>query len=183
MSSIPFLSRKQSESILANLLILLVCLFAMIPIATTVLISFKGERDIIRKPPIIFPCDTPTQSFDLSACRWATEGYERVIAARPSATSPLGFAITGRLIRTYIPNTLIYASVSSLLVVLLAGMSGYAFSRYRFRGHGALMTGILAIMVEGRGRGRNGNPPGKSRALTFSLPRLRHSRHGERRHL
>jgi len=138
-------TRRTWEGIIANLLIIFVCLFAMIPIATTVLISFKGERDIIRKPPVIFPCDTPTQTFDLSACRWATEGYDRVIAAKPSATAPLGLTITGRLIRTYIPNTLIYASFSSLFVVLLAGMSGYAFSRYRFRGHGALMTAILAI--------------------------------------
>ena len=30
-------------------------------------------------------------------------------------------------------------------MVLLAGMSGYAFSRYRFRGHQALMVAILAI--------------------------------------
>jgi ABC-type maltose transport system permease subunit len=49
------------------------------------------------------------------------------------------------MLRIYLPNTMLYATVSSLLVVLLAGMSGYAFSRYRFRGHGALMTGILAI--------------------------------------
>jgi ABC-type maltose transport system permease subunit len=39
----------------------------------------------------------------------------------------------------------LYATASSLIVVVLAGMSGYAFSRYRFRGHTALMTAILAI--------------------------------------
>ena len=47
--------------------------------------------------------------------------------------------------KTYLPNTLLYATVSSLLVVLLAGTSGYAFSRFQFRGHDALLTGILAI--------------------------------------
>jgi hypothetical protein len=36
-----------------------ICAIALIPVATTVLISFKGERDTIRKPPVIFPCDTP----------------------------------------------------------------------------------------------------------------------------
>lgn len=139
------LSRRNWEGLMINGALILICIFAMLPIATTVLISFKREQDVIRKPPVIFPCDTPTQSFDLSACRWSIEGYERVIAPEPSSSSPLGFAITGNMIRIYLPNTLLYATAASLIVVVLAGMSGYAFSRYRFRGHTALMTAILAI--------------------------------------
>jgi ABC-type glycerol-3-phosphate transport system permease component len=131
--------------LLVNTALILICLFAMLPIATTVLISFKREQDVTRKPPVIFPCDTPTQSFDLSACRWSTEGYYRVLAPRPSSGWPLAFTLTGNMLRIYLPNTMLYATVSSLLVVLLAGMSGYAFSRYHFRGHGLLMAGILAI--------------------------------------
>jgi ABC-type glycerol-3-phosphate transport system permease component len=109
------------------------------------LISFKSEPDVTHRPPMLFPCDTPSSSFDLSACRWSTEGYDRVIAAQPAPHSLLGIAVTGRLLRIYLPNTILYASSASLLVVLLAGMSGYAFSRYRFRGHDFLLTGILAI--------------------------------------
>ena len=138
-------SRQNWERLLINGALILICIFAMLPIATTMLISFKREQDVIRKPPVIFPCDTPTQSFDLSACRWSLEGYQRVIAPKPSSTSLFGFALTGNMLRIYLPNTLLYATVSSLLVVVLAGMSGYAFSRYRFPGHGALMTAILAI--------------------------------------
>jgi ABC-type glycerol-3-phosphate transport system permease component len=139
------LSRRNWEGWLINGALILICLFAMLPIATTVLISFKREQDVIRKPPVIFPCDTPTQAFDLSACRWSIEGYDRVIAPEPSSSSPLGFTVTGNMLRIYLPNTLLYATASSLIVVVLAGMSGYAFSRYRFRGHTALMTAILAI--------------------------------------
>jgi len=138
-------SRQTWERIFINGALIVICLFALLPIATTVLISFKQEQDVIRKPPVIFPCDTPTQAFDLSACRWSMEGYQRVIAPKPSSTSLLGFTITGNMLRIYLPNTLLYATVTSLVVVLLAGMSGYAFSRYRFRGHGMLMAGILAI--------------------------------------
>ena len=138
-------SRQIWERLLINSALILVVIFAMVPIATTLLISFKGEQDIIRKPPVFFPCDTSTRAFDPGACRWAVEGYQRVIAPKPSDSSPLGFALTGNMLRTYIPNTLLYATASSLLVVLLAGMSGYAFSRYRFRGRVALMTAILAI--------------------------------------
>ena len=137
--------RLDWKQIAIHAVLILICLIVLLPIATTVLISFKRQQDITRKPPILFPCDTPSRAFDPAACRWATEGYQRVLAPKPSPTSPLGFALTGNMIRIYLPNTLLYATVSSLLVVLLAGMSGYAFSRYRFRGHGALMTAILAI--------------------------------------
>ena len=137
-------SRRNLEGLVVNIAILLVVIFAMVPIATTILISFKGERDIIRKPPNFLPCDTP-EGFSLRDCRWSVEGYQRVIKPIPSATSPIGIALTGNMLRVYIPNSLLYATVTALLVVLLAGLAGYAFSRYRFRGHGLLMTAILAI--------------------------------------
>ena len=139
------LTRRDREGFLANGALILICLFAMVPVATTILISFKSEPDVTHRPPMLFPCDTPSSSFDLSACRWSTEGYDRVIAAQPAPQSLLGIAVTGRLLRIYLPNTILYASSASLLVVLLASMSGYAFSRYRFRGHDFLLTGILAI--------------------------------------
>ena len=145
MRTIFSLSRWNGEYWLVNVALILICMFAMLPIATTVLISFKQEQDVTRRPPVIFPCDTPSQAFELGACRWAVEGYQRVLAPKPTSNWLLGFTLTGNMIRTYIPNTLLYATISSLLVMVLAGMSGYAFSRYRFWGHGALMTGILAI--------------------------------------
>ena len=141
----PRLSRKRIESLLVNAALIAICLFALIPIATTLLISFKGERDIVRNPPVILPCDTPTRSFDWRECRWAIEGYQRVLSPKPTNSGLLPFALTGNIIRVYIPNSFLYASTTSLLVVLLAGMAGYAFSRYRFRGHRALLVGILAI--------------------------------------
>lgn len=116
----------------------------LLPVITTVVISFKRERDVIRKPPVFLPCDTAESSFDITACRWAVEGYERVLDPEPTGSWPLGFRLTGNLIRTYVPNTLLYATVSSLLVVGLAGMAGYAFSRYAFRGRTLLMVFILA---------------------------------------
>jgi ABC-type glycerol-3-phosphate transport system permease component len=138
-------SRRKREAALANAAMILICLFALLPIGTTLLVSFKREQDVLRKPPVIFPCDTPTSSFDLSACRWSVEGYARVILAKPSPGSLFGIALKGRMLSVYLPNTVLYATATALLVVVLAGMSGYAFSRYRFRGHRALMIGILAI--------------------------------------
>jgi len=138
-------SRQTWANRLVNIALIMVCLFAMIPIGTTILVSFKEQADITRKPPIIFPCDTPTKSFDIRACRWAVEGYQRVFAPKLSEEALLGFELTGNLVRTYIPNTMIYATGTALLVSLVASLSGFAFSRYRFRGHNALMTAIYAV--------------------------------------
>jgi ABC-type glycerol-3-phosphate transport system permease component len=138
-------SRKTREGFLANAAMIVILMVALLPIATTVLISFKREQDITRKPPVIFPCDTATAAFDITACRWSVEGYQRVALPMPSETSPFGFALQGRMLNTYLPNTVLYATATSFLVMILAAMSGYAFSRYKFRGHDLLMIAILAI--------------------------------------
>lgn len=143
--NIRFFSRKGTKKFFTHFALILIVIFALFPILTTLLISFKEQADITRNPPMIFPCDTETDDFDPSACRWAVEGYERVLAPKPSETSITGFELTGNMVRTYLPNTILYATVASLVVVLLAGMSGYAFSRYQFRGNKALMSAILAI--------------------------------------
>jgi multiple sugar transport system permease protein len=100
---------------------------------------------VIRNPPVIFPCDTPTSAFNLTACRWSIEGYVRVFLPMPDPKAPLGFVLAGRMLSTYLPNTILYASVTSVIVMLLAGMAGFAFARYRFRGHDFLLTSIIAI--------------------------------------
>ena len=144
MKNVNVTSRHLNSG-LVNLALVLITLFAIFPIATTVLISFKRQSDVIRKPPIVFPCDTPTESFNWSACRWAVEGYQRVFAPEPAEDSLFGFKLTGNMLTTYIPNTLLYATSSAVLVALLASFSGFAFSRYRFRGHDSLMTAIYAV--------------------------------------
>ncbi len=103
--------RHRWQSWLINAVMILVCLVMMIPVATTLLISFKNESDVIRKPPVLLPCDTPDRAFDPTACRWAVQGYERVLAPKPSNGWPW-ISLTGNLIRTYIPNTLLYATTA-----------------------------------------------------------------------
>jgi ABC-type glycerol-3-phosphate transport system permease component len=136
--------RRFWQQWVANALLIIICAIMLFPVITTVVISFKREQDVVRKPPSYFPCDTPERAFDITQCRWAVEGYQRVLAPKPVDGWPLAFTLTGNLVRTYVPNTLLYASVSSILVVGLAGMAGYAFSRYNFRWRRPLMVAILA---------------------------------------
>jgi len=137
-------SRKTWGSLLVNGIMIVILVVVLAPIVLTVIISFKDQQDTIRKPPVLFPCDTETDGFDLDACRWAVEGYERVLAPKPSE-GLLGFKLTGKLFRLYVPNTLLYATATAFGVTLLAGMSGFGFSRYRFPGRGLLLAAILAI--------------------------------------
>lgn len=139
------LNRRVWNKRLISLMLLLITLISILPIATTILISFKEQADITRKPPIIFPCDTATKKFDINACRWAVEGYQRVFAPKPDEGSLLGFKLTGNLVRIYIPNTILYAISTAFFVMALASLSGFAFSRYDFRGHNTLMTAIYAV--------------------------------------
>jgi multiple sugar transport system permease protein len=120
-------------------------LFTMAPIIVTVIISFKLQQDIIRIPPTLLPCDTATQSFNLFACRWTWKGYISSLGLKQLASAILGFKLTGTLVTVYLLNTVLYSTATAVVVVLLAITSGYAFSRFPFRGNRALMTGIIAI--------------------------------------
>ncbi|NHZ71705.1 MAG: ABC transporter permease subunit [Aquificales bacterium] len=144
MQKLTSFLRRRKGSIFTHGALIIITLLVMLPIVTTLIISFKQQQDITRNPPVLFPCDTPTSSFDLSACRWSVEGYGRVLAPEKS-DSLFGFSLMGNMIRIYLPNTLLYATASALIVTLLAGLAGYAFSRHRFRGHRFLLTAILAI--------------------------------------
>jgi multiple sugar transport system permease protein len=144
MSKLRLPSRKTWSSLVFNGIMIIILVVAMTPIALTLIISFKDQKDTIRKPPVLFPCDTADDPFDWEACRWAVEGYQRVLAPEPTDSFP-GFKLTGRMFRVYIPNTLLYASSTAVGVTILAGMSGFAFSRYRFRGRSLLLAAILAI--------------------------------------
>ena len=118
---------------------------ALVPIATTVLISFKREEDVTRKPPVIFPCDTPTSKFDLTACRWSIEGYERVVLPMPARNVSLGFALKGRMLSTYLPNTVLYAVSTALMVMILAACPATPSRATTSAGMTLLMIAILAI--------------------------------------
>jgi ABC-type glycerol-3-phosphate transport system permease component len=125
--------------------LIVICLVMLIPIIIALVESLKEQKDITRNPPLLFPCDTPTQTIDINACRWSTEGYQRVLDIKPDPNSIFGFDVTGTLVSVYLGNTVLYSVASSLFVVLLAAGSGYAFSRFNFRGKRILMTAIIAI--------------------------------------
>jgi ABC-type glycerol-3-phosphate transport system permease component len=130
---------------LLNATLIVICFVVFFPIASTVLLSFKEPQDVRRRPPILLPCDTEMATFDPFQCRFALDGYNRVLLLRPDPDSWFGQAVTGRLFTQYLPNTLIYATLAAITTTLLAGLAAYVLSRYRFRGRRSLLTLLLAL--------------------------------------
>ena len=138
-------ARKVMQPLFYNAALIFVCFLMMSPVVGTIIISTKRQLDVQRKPPLLFACDTPAREFDITACRFVVEGYLRIIDPKPNPNALFGVELTGRMFSIYLPNTLLYAVGASLITTTLAGMAGYAFSRFRFRLRRTLMVAILAI--------------------------------------
>lgn len=67
------------RSLTNNILIALILAAMLLPIALTLLTSFKREADVLRKPPVLLPCDAPDGSWGIQHCRFVLEGHERVL--------------------------------------------------------------------------------------------------------
>ncbi|MCS6848868.1 MAG: carbohydrate ABC transporter permease [Anaerolineae bacterium] len=145
MSSSAYRPQKRLRPWLISGALLLVCALMLFPVFSTVLLSFKQQSDVRRTPPVFLPCDDEAGNFNLAACRFVLEGYGRVILLQPNPSAPLGFQITGRIFTTYLPNTILYAFASATFVTLIAAMSAYVYSRYRFRLRRLIMVGLLTL--------------------------------------
>jgi ABC-type glycerol-3-phosphate transport system permease component len=138
-------SHRRIRRVLLTGALALVCILMLFPVLSTLLLSFKQQSDVRRNPPVFFPCDTPEGNFDLTACRLVLEGYNRVVLPQPNPDALLGFQVTGRMFTTYLPNTILYATSSALLVTVIAGMSAYVYSRWRFRLRRPMLVAMLAL--------------------------------------
>jgi multiple sugar transport system permease protein len=136
---------KRRVQWIPNLVTIAVVALMIFPVFATLVISFKQQSDVTRKPPLLFPCDRPGAEFDPSACRFFTEGYDRILANKPDPNGWFGTVFGGQLVAVYMPNTVLYAVVSSAIVAVFAAMAGYAFSRFVFPGRRALQTFILVL--------------------------------------
>ncbi len=128
-----------------NLAMIIICMIMLFPVFATVVISFKQQSDVARNPPLLFPCDTLETDFSLPACRFFLEGYERIFEFKDNAAALFGWEATGPIISRYMPNSLVYAVASSFFITIFAGMAGFSFSRFVFKGRQFLQVSILAL--------------------------------------
>lgn len=139
------MAERKRKHTLTHVLLIIACIISFIPIAATVLVSFKKDSDIFVIPPNFLPCDTPDSAFELSACRWTLEGYQRVINPEIDQNALLGFRLVGNMFRIYIPNSLLYSVSTAFFVMLLSSLGGFAVSRFDFKWKDALMASLMAV--------------------------------------
>lgn len=113
--------QRRIDSLVTNGVLGLISAAMLFPVAYIVATSFKSRADVLTRPPSFFPQT------------WSLDGYLQVLRSQ--------------MLPVYLPNTLINALLSSLLVVPLAALAGYTFSRYRFRGSRALELLVLAVLM------------------------------------
>ncbi len=114
-------AQKWRELISTHTILGFFALIFIFPVLYTLMTSFKSQIEVRTNPPLFFPQV------------WVLDGYQQVFRSD--------------LLRYHIPNSLINSLGSSVITVLLAALAGYAFSRYKFRGSGALQITILGLMM------------------------------------
>jgi ABC-type glycerol-3-phosphate transport system permease component len=126
---------KRLDFITTHLILLAFVAFALFPVLYTLMTSFKSSGDVLTRPPTFFPI-TPVLQDGTVVLKgtFTLEGYDVVLHE-------------SNMLRHYIPNSLINSITSSLLVVLLASLASYTFSRYKFRGSRVLELLILGLMM------------------------------------
>jgi len=95
----------------------LVCLLAILPIAWSLLTSFKTQQEVFSFPPTFLPE------------RLRIENYTEIFGASQYAA----FAV----------NSVVVASLATVGTMVLASLAGYAFSVFRFPGNATWMLLIL----------------------------------------
>lgn len=129
--------RALINSIVLNLLVLLLIVYIAGPFLWVMSASFQGENELLSKPPSFIP-KNPT-----------TDNYRYVFTGQV----PTAYAVTGqlrsrisqeaRLIAPALANSFIIAVCVLLINVLFATPAAYAFARLRWRFKGGIYNFIL----------------------------------------
>jgi len=120
-----FIARSKSRRLFYNVLALVVLLTFALPAIWIIFTAFRPGNEVNVTPPVWIP-----QKITLDA-------FASLIGLNPdiAAGVPVG---------SYMWNSLRVAFISTIFSVGIGTMAGYAFSRFRFRGH---MLAFLLIML------------------------------------
>ena len=123
------MNQKRSQTYFRFALGLIVTLIYLIPLYWMVTTSLKPVDQIFQKPPVLFPStlqiDSYKQIFGLPTDR--AEIYINALV--------------------YLKNSLIIASITTLLTMIMAVPAAYGLSRFRFRGRSAFVLFLLVAQM------------------------------------
>jgi multiple sugar transport system permease protein len=122
--------KKVRIDLMARFLLgLLITAIYLIPLFWMVSTSLKPPNQVIQKPPVLFPSSPQLESYR-SVLGYPTDREELYINTS-----------------VYLKNSLIIASCTSLLALLLGIPAAYALSRFQFRGKSSFLLFLLVSQM------------------------------------
>lgn len=112
--------KKSVKKSVPYIVTILICIIILVPIAWTIISSFKPELDIVSYPPRWIPL------------RVTLDNYKIVLDKYPYLD--------------WVNNSLITSIVGTFFILLTATLASYAFGRFHFKGK-KLLYGIVIIML------------------------------------
>ena len=123
------MNQDKRETSLRFLLGLIATLIYLIPLYWMVTTSLKPVDQIFQKPPVLFPSTLQIDSY-------------KQIFGLPTSRGDIDINAL-----VYLKNSLIIASVTMSLTMLMAVPAAYALSRFRFRGRSAFVLFLLVAQM------------------------------------
>ncbi|MBX3062220.1 MAG: carbohydrate ABC transporter permease [Anaerolineae bacterium] len=121
--------RRRIGDALFYVVLLIIALIDIFPLLWIALSSFKTQLEIFKMPPTVFP-----EQFT-----WAN--YADALALLPPGQQPVSDIPSGLL------NSVIISVVTTVLLLIISAMAGYAFGRINFPGRRTLLFVLLSLRM------------------------------------
>jgi len=142
-------SERLARSLLAYGILVLFIAWSLFPVYWMVSTSFKGRTEYLAVPPHVVPEEPTLAHYEIVLFRmFGLYNPERVKALEEELKKVGSIMAVGRLyeVPPYI-NSLIVASVSTVITVLLGTPSAFSLARYRFKGRENIANWILSVRM------------------------------------
>jgi alpha-1,4-digalacturonate transport system permease protein len=113
--------KSKKHAIISQIIAFIIILVFLIPVLYTIASSFKSMSELFSTAPTFFPK------------KWSITNYVYVLS-------------TGNYMRNIL-NSLIVATTSTIIAVVINTMSGYALAKYKFKGSTVIMIIILSTIM------------------------------------
>ena len=123
------MKQKKRETYIRFGLGLIATLIYLVPLYWMVTTSLKPVNEIFQKPPVLFPSTLQIDS------------YKQILGLPTTRPEIYINAIV------YLKNSLIIASITTLLTMIMAVPAAYALSRFQFRGQSAFVLFLLVAQM------------------------------------
>ncbi|MBU5595436.1 carbohydrate ABC transporter permease [Amphibacillus sp. MSJ-3] len=114
--------RKNISKYLAYLFLIIVCLIWVIPMIFGFMTSFRSQAEVVNEGFRLLPVD------------WIVDNYIKILDNTSSAP-----------ILRWIGNSIFISTTHTLLVVVIISLTGYGYSRMRFKGRDVLFFTLMGI--------------------------------------